>query len=267
MKFITDLFKKKDLEKEDDSIPDPDSLKLLKKDELKMIQGIIGLSETQVHEIMKPRIDVVAVDINDSIQEIVDTIVTCGHSRLPVYDDSIDTIVGVLYAKDLLTFYFDSDKKFNLKDLLRKPFFVPEAKRISDLLREFKEKKIHIAVVVDEYGGLSGIVCLEDILEEIVGEIRDEYDHEKELIHKIDDSTYRIFAKTSIGDINDILDIDLPDDVSDSLGGFVMELIGRIPEQNEKVDYKNYTLTVESMKSYKIEHILLKIDKENKDEH
>ncbi len=266
MKFIANLFKKKDSDVEEDSIPDSDSLKLLKKDQLKMIQGIIGLSETQVHEIMKPRIDVVAVDINDSIKEIVDTIVGCGHSRLPVYDDSIDTIIGVLYAKDLLSYYFDSDKKFNIKDIVREPYFVPEAKRISDLLREFKEKKLHIAVVVDEYGGFSGIVCLEDILEEIVGEIRDEYDHEKELIHKLGDHSYRIFAKTSIGDINDSLGIDLPDDESDSLGGFLMEIIGRIPEQNEVVKYKNYKFTVETMKSYKIEHILMKIDNSQRNE-
>jgi len=229
-----------------------------------MIQGILTLSETEVHEIMKPRIDVITFNINDSIQELIETVVKCGHSRIPVYDDNIDNIIGVLYAKDLLQYFFSESKNINIQQILREPLFVPEAKKISDLLREFKDKKIHIAFVVDEYGGFSGIVCLEDILEEIVGEIRDEYDDEKEMITQIDDSSFRVSAKISVYDLNESLKINLPDDISDSLGGFIMELLGRIPIQGETVQYQNITFKIERMKSYKIETIILMINSVNK---
>ena len=258
MKSFFSFLKKKESNTDDENMPGHESLKHLKKEELKMIQGIIGLSETQVHEIMKPRIDVVALDINDPIREQVKTIVECGHSRIPVYDENIDDIVGILYAKDLLTFFFDENKVFNLRDILRECFFVPETKRISDLLREFREKNVHIALVVDEYGGFSGIVCLEDILEEIVGEIRDEYDREKDLIVKIDDSSYKISAKISISDLNEQLELELPEEESDSLGGFIMEILGKIPEQGEVAEYGPYEFTIDEMSAYKIEQIIFK---------
>lgn len=257
MKFFQTFFKKKENTNDDDQIPD--LLKDLPEEELKMIKGVIGLSDTQVHEILKPRIDVVTVDIEDPLEEIIEKIVKCGHSRIPVYEENIDNIVGVLYAKDLLSYFFDKNKDINIKKILREPFFVPETKSILELLKEFREKKVHIALVVDEYGGFSGIVCLEDILEEIVGEIRDEYDHEKEMVIKIDDNTFRIYAKITISDLNEKINIELPEDVSDSLSGFIMEILGRIPKEGEVIKFKNYEFKVDKMSSYKIDQIVLKI--------
>ncbi|MCX8059135.1 MAG: hemolysin family protein [Spirochaetes bacterium] len=244
-------------------ILDPDFLKSLTNDQIKMIKGIAELYETSVHEIMKPRIDVITFDINDPIKDFIELVVQCGHSRIPVYDGNIDNIIGVVYVKDLLQYFFHDLKNINLRDIIREPLFVPESKKISDLLKEFKDKKKHIALVVDEYGGFSGIVCLEDILEEIVGEIRDEYDNEKDAILKIDDKTYRVSAKASIYDLNEILNINLPEDLSDSIGGFIMETIGRIPIQGEEITYKNLKIKVEKMRSYKIESIIISILEDN----
>lgn len=264
--FIKKIFKRK---KKNNSINnqvdilDPEFLKNLSPDQIKMIKGITELYETSVHEIMKPRIDVVTFDINDPIKDFIDLVVNCGHSRIPVYDGNIDNIIGVVYVKDLLQYFFSETKNINLRDIVREPLFVPESKKISDLLKEFKDKKKHIALVVDEYGGFSGIVCLEDILEEIVGEIRDEYDNEKDMILKIDEKTYRVFAKASIYDVNETLNVKLPEDLSDSIGGLIMETIGRIPTQGEEILYNNLKIKVEKMRSYKIESLLITILEED----
>ena len=242
---------------------DPDFIKKLKSDQIKMIKGIAELSETSVHEIMKPRIDVVTFDINDSLKEFINLVVKYGHSRIPVYEENIDNIIGVIYVKDLLKYFFNEPKNINLRDIVREPLIVPESKKISELLKEFKDKKKHIALVVDEYGGFSGIVCLEDILEEIVGEIRDEYDNEKDMISKIDEKTFRVSAKASIYDINDTLNIKLPEDISDSIGGLIMETIGRIPVQGEEIKFDNVTIKVEKMRSYKIDSLLVILNNED----
>lgn len=261
MSFFRSIFsRKKDFKVKEDEIPDQSSLKDLKKEQIKMINGIITLSDTYAHEIMKPRIDVESIDVNESLEKIFEKIITCGHSRIPAYDESIDNIVGVLYAKDLLKFFIDDQKKeINVKKILREPFFIPETKKVSDLLREFKEKKIHIAIVLDEYGGFSGIVCLEDILEEIVGEIFDEYDTEERLIEKLSDNEYLIISKISIFDLNEELNLDLPEDLADTLGGFIMENLGDIPKKGDCFSYRNYDFTIHSMTGYKIDKILLKI--------
>ena len=266
LKIFLKIVKKKSKNDENSiiyDIFDPDFIKKLKSDQIKMIKGIAELSETSVHEIMKPRIDVVTFDINDSLKEFINLVVRYGHSRIPVYEENIDNIIGVIYVKDLLKYFFNEPKNINLRDIVREPLIVPESKKISELLKEFKDKKKHIALVVDEYGGFSGIVCLEDILEEIVGEIRDEYDNEKDMINKIDEKTFRVSAKASIYDINDTLNIKLPEDISDSIGGLIMETIGRIPVQGEEIKFDNVTIKVEKMRSYKIDSLLVILNTED----
>jgi|YNPMSStandDraft_1061717.scaffolds.fasta_scaffold00027_40 CBS domain containing-hemolysin-like protein len=266
LKIFLKIVKKKSKNDENSiiyDIFDPDFIKKLKSDQIKMIKGIAELSETSVHEIMKPRIDVVTFDINDSLKEFINLVVRYGHSRIPVYEENIDNIIGVIYVKDLLKYFFNEPKNINLRDIVREPLIVPESKKISELLKEFKDKKKHIALVVDEYGGFSGIVCLEDILEEIVGEIRDEYDNEKDMINKIDEKTFRVSAKASIYDINDTLNIKLPEDISDSIGGLIMETIGRIPVQGEEIKFDNVTIKVEKMRSYKIDSLLVILNNED----
>jgi len=267
MSFLRSFFvKKKENKSKDEDIPDQSSLKELKKDQIKMINGIIALSDTYAHEIMKPRIDVESIDVNDPIDNIFSKVILCGHSRIPAYDQSIDNIVGVLYAKDLLKYLSKEDnKEINIKKILREPLFIPETKKVTDLLKEFKDKKIHIAIVLDEYGGFSGIVCLEDILEEIVGEIFDEYDTIEKLIEKLSDNEYSVLSKISIFDLNEELNIFLPEDVADTLGGFIMESLGDIPKKGDNFSYKNYDFTIQSMNGYKIERVLIRI-KEPEDE-
>ncbi len=255
------FYKKKDNKSKDEDIPDQSSLKDLKKDQIKMINGIIALSDTYAHEIMKPRIDVESVDVNEPIETILNKVITSGHSRIPAYDQSIDNIMGVLYVKDLLKYLNKENyKEINIKKILREPFFIPETKKISDLLKEFKEKKVHIALVLDEYGGFSGIVCLEDILEEIVGEIFDEYDTVEKLIEKINENEYIILSKISIFDLNEELNLQLPEDIADTLGGFIMENLGDIPKIGDSVSYENYDFTIKSMVGYKIDKVLLRIN-------
>lgn len=265
MSFLGSIFhKKRESKSKEDEIPDQSSLKDLKKEQIKMINGIIELSDTYAHEIMKPRIDVESIDINEPLENIVNKVVSCGHSRIPAYDESIDNIVGVLYAKDLLKYFFNETKsEINIKKILREPFFIPETKKVSDLLKEFKEKKIHIAIVLDEYGGFSGIVCLEDILEEIVGEILDEYDTEEKLIEKLSDNEFLVSSKISIFDLNEELSISLPENIADTLGGFIMENLGDIPKKGDNFIYENYEFIVYSMLGYKIEKVLLKIKEIN----
>lgn len=236
---------------------------ILHEEEKDMIKGIVGLSETPVKSIMVPRTDVVAVPIDQSIEEIIKTVIKSGHSRIPVYSDTIDNVIGFLYAKDLLPYLAEkSPQDIDLKKMLRPVLFVPEGKMIDELLKEFKEKKVHIAVVVDEYGGMAGIVCLENILEEIVGEIQDEYDNEEEEIKKISKNIYECDARIQISDLNEDLGIELPEESSDTLGGFVFNLYGKIPRQGEKISYENLEFEIIKMEGHKINRIRLTIKQE-----
>lgn len=232
--------------------------------EKKMILNIIKLSEIYVREIMVPRVDVIAIDINSSLEEVFKIVVENSTSRLPVYDDNIDNIIGILHTKDLLNYITNKDT-FNLSKIIRTPYFVPEYKTINELLVELREKRIHLAIVVDEYGCMAGIVCLEDIIEKIVGEIRDEFDDEGEKIISIAENKYIIDARINIDELNEKLNIDLPSEQTDTLGGLLYMLIGKIPSINEKIDYKNYTFTIESILKRKIKKILLEIKEKEKD--
>jgi len=230
----------------------------LNHEEQTMIKGIVELSETTVKEVMIPRIDVIFVSIDMPLEEILKIVVESSHSRFPVYKDTIDNVVGILYAKDLLRVIV-TKQDVDMEKIVKPPYFIPESKKINTLLCEFKRRKVHIAIAVDEYGGVSGIVSLEDIIEEIVGDIQDEFDNEEEDIIKIDDNTYFCDTRAYIEDINEQLGLNLSNQDYDTLGGFVFDLFGKIPVKYEKVTHNGINFIVQNMEGNKIKTI--KIEK------
>ena len=211
-------------------------------DEQQMIENVLELSETTADEIMTPRTDIVALEVSADLPTVIHTITEAGHTRLPVYEENIDRIVGLVYAKDLLPGIGTDPASFRLRDHMRDVYFVPESKPLRTLLKEFQTQKLHIAVVLDEYGGTAGIVTLEDILEELVGEIDDEYDEQTEEagVVTVDDNTLDVDARTYVYDLNDRFELDLPDDDDyDTIGGFVFAQLGYIPKAGERFEYRN----------------------------
>ncbi len=228
------------------------------KDEQKILEGIVNFGNTETVQIMKPRTDVCAIDNNTSYEEVLKMILKNGYSRNPVYNENIDTIIGVLYAKDLLAYL--NEKTFEWQNLIRAPFFVPENKKLDDLLAEFKEKKMHLAIVVDEYGGTSGIVTLEDVIEEIVGDINDEFDDDDLTYSKIDEHNYIFEGKITIKDFCRVLDDDdekfeTLKGESETLAGFILEISGKFPKKGEKINFTNYTFTIEALDKKRIKQI------------
>ena len=215
-------------------------------DEVEMIESVIELGETQAGEIMTPRTEIFALDIETPWEQAAQKIFEAGHSRVPVYQGDLDQIVGILYAKDLLKYVVQNGAPHDLKGTLRKPFFVPETKLLDDLLREFKARKFHIAVVLDEYGGTAGLVTIEDVLEEIVGDISDEYDEvEPALLKRIDETHVEVDARLHIEDFNDACGLELPDDEDyDTVAGFVFSHLGYIPRDGETFDAYNARFTI-----------------------
>ena len=252
MSFLKKLFKSNQLVTPEKPF---DELNIEEQD---MIRGVVELADTTVKEVMVPRIDVVHLNKLTPLKDLLPQIVECGHSRFPVYDGTIDNIVGILYAKDLLRFLL-SDTQQSLEDLLRKPYFVPESMRLDSLLREMKKRRVHIAISVDEYGGVSGIICLEDIIEEVIGDIQDEYDNEREDVISIGDNMYLCDARVNLEDLNEELGVALPADDFDTLGGFVFDLFGKIPVRYEKVQYSTYTFIIQEMDGHKIRTIKLQV--------
>jgi putative hemolysin len=229
----------------------------LDEEEQEMIENVLELSSSTADEIMTPRTDIVAVEVNSDLQKVLETITTGGHTRVPVYEENIDNIVGLIYAKDLLAEIGKDPVDFKLHDKMRKAYFVPETKPLRVLLHEFQNQKLHIAVVLDEYGGTAGIVTLEDILEELVGEIADEYEETPpEPIEKIDQNTIEADARTYIDDLNDEFELNLPEDEDyETVGGFVFSRLGYIPKTNESFDYENLKFTIASAEARKIKRI------------
>ncbi len=227
-------------------------------EEKDMIRGIVNLSETNVKEVMVPRIDVKFVSIDSTFEELLSIFSECGYSRFPVYKDTIDNVVGILYVKDILA-YFSRTEEIDVEKIIRRPYFVPESKKLDSLLREFKRRKVHIAVAVDEYGGVSGIVCLEDIIEEIVGDIQDEFDNEVEDILEIGERTYLCDARVDIEDLNEKLSLTLPEEDFDTLGGFVFDHFGKIPVKYEKVSAAGCDFIIQEMDGHKIKTVKLVI--------
>ena len=225
-----------------------DSLNEEKED---MIRGVVDLSDTAVKEVMILRIDVDFIPLDMETEELLKRVAESGHSRFPVYDESIDNVVGILYVKDLIN-SFAKKEPIDLEKIIRKPFFVPESKRIDGLLREFKRRHVHIAIAVDEYGGISGIVCMEDIIEEIVGDIQDEFDNEGEDISSIGEGLWLCDARVDMDDLAESLHTELPSDEFETLGGFVFDLFGKIPVRYEKVRWKNFDFIVQDMDGHKI---------------
>jgi putative hemolysin len=235
------------------------SLKGEDKDEQKILEGIVKFGNTDVKQIMRSRIDVISLSEKTSYEKILEKIKETGFSRIPIYEESFDNIKGVLYIKDLLP-YLNEKADFEWNKLLREVFFVPENKKIDDLLKEFQEKKIHLAIVVDEYGGTSGIVTLEDIIEEIVGDISDEFDDEDLIYSKLDNNNYVFEGKTALNDFYRILNIDGEEfedakGESDSLAGFVLEITGNIPVKGTEIKFNKYLFTIEGVNKRRVTRI------------
>jgi len=233
----------------------------------KILEGIVNFGNTDVSTIMCPRIDVTAVDIRSGFNQVIQLIISSGFSRIPAYSETFDNVKGILYAKDILPFMCNP-ADFKWQSLLREPYFVPETKRISDLLKEFQIKKIHMAVVIDEYGGTAGIVTLEDILEEIVGEITDESDDEKVPYRKIDENKFVFEGRIMLNDIIKILNLSSDPfeearGESETLAGLILEITGEIPEQEQTIKYRNFTFTIESADKRRIKEVRVEINNDN----
>jgi gliding motility-associated protein GldE len=233
-------------------------------EEHKILKGIVNFGNTDVKQVMTPRMDIFALDESLSFEEIIPQIIDHGFSRIPVYKEKIDTITGVLYVKDLVPYIDSKDLKW--ASLLRKPYFVPENKKLDDLLNEFKSMKMHLAIVVDEYGGTSGLISLEDIIEEIVGEISDEFDDEEIIYSKLDENTFVFEGKTPLKDFYKIIKLE---DVShfeeakgeaETLAGFILEISKGFPKKGETIVFNNYTFTIEAFDNKRIKRIKLSIN-------
>lgn len=236
---------------------------ILQEEKEDMIHGVEGLSETAVKEVMVPRIDVDFIASDTPRTELFSKIVASGHSRFPIYSDSIDNVTGVLYVKDLIK-CLAQNEEIDLQKIIRKPYFVPESKRIDSLLREFKRQHLHIAIVIDEYGGISGIITMEDIIEEIVGDIQDEFDKEQEDILSVSDNIWICDARVDLDDLNETIGAEFPNEDFDSLGGFVFDIFGKVPVKYEKATWNGYDFIVQDMEGHRIN--LIKVIKNKEDE-
>ena len=232
-------------------------------EEQKILEGIVSFGNTETRQVMSPRIDIFALEIGESFSDICPKIIEKGHSRIPVYRDNIDHIEGVLFVKDLLP-YINSNE-FDWKSLLRQPFFVPENKKLDNLLKDFQSKKSHLAIVVDEYGGTSGLVSLEDVIEEIVGDISDEFDDENNNFTQIDDRNYLFEGKINLKDFYRIIDVDeelfeIQKGEAETLGGFILEILGNFPKKDQKIIFENCVFTIEVVDKKRIKQIKVTIE-------
>ncbi|UBZ07856.1 gliding motility-associated protein GldE [Salegentibacter mishustinae] len=232
-------------------------------EEQKILQGIVSFGNTDTKQVMRPRMDIFALNESQTYKEIIPEIIDRGYSRIPVYRENIDNVIGILYVKDLLPFL--DEKDFDWTSLLREPYFVPENKKLDDLLNDFKTKKNHLAIVVDEYGGTSGLISLEDIIEEIVGDISDEFDDEDLVYSKLDENTYVFEGKTPLKDFYKIVKIEDPHAFeerkgeADTLAGFLLEISGGFPRRNDVIYFLNYSFTVEVLDNKRLKQIKLNI--------
>ena len=228
----------------------------LEEDEREMIQSIFGFHETAVKEIMVPRIDMVALDVSTPVPEALSVLVECGHSRVPLHEGNVDKITGLLYTKDLLALVDSGrldDAGRSLGDLARPAYFVPESKKLDEVLAEFRTQRIHMAVVIDEYGGTAGVVTMEDVIEEIVGEIEDEFDEAESLYEWLDDRTLRVDPKIDLEDLNEVLGVELPlDEGSETLAGLIYEAAGKVPEAGDMTTVAGFEVTVERVEDQRI---------------
>ena len=242
---------------------------ILEAEEEQMIHAVIELGDQRVHEVMVPRIAMVSLASNATMEQAIDTVIDEGHSRIPVYEETIDEIVGILYAKDLLPFLKGSvAERPSLRSILRTPVFVPESMSVDDLLHEFQRRKVHLAIVLDEYGGTAGLVTIEDLLEEIVGEIQDEYDEEEPLIVKISEDEARIDGRADVDDLAELFDTNLgleDEDEYDTVGGLIYHRIGGVPKPGDRVLVDGLTLTVETTDGRRVGKVLAVRDRDYRD--
>ena len=257
--FFHNLFKNR---KEEQAGYDRD----LNVEEKEMIKGVVDLAEKDAKDIMVPRTDVVFIPTDMPLDEVLDLIAESGFSRFPVYEETIDNVIGILYVKDLMREMVKHKnldvKDIEVRDIVRKPYFIPDSKKINALFHDFRKKRVHIAVAVDEYGGVAGIICLEDILEEIVGEIQDEFDEDEvEDIIQIGPSTYLCETRVSIEDLNEELKIALPHEDYETLGGFVFDLFDKIPVKFEKKEYEGMTFIIQDVEGNKIKSVKIELNK------
>ena len=229
--------------------------------ESEMINSIMEFDEIVVKEIMVPRIDIVGLDGDDNVNEALRLIIDGGHSRIPVYEDSIDNIIGILYAKDIFEHLHEDFDKLQVKTLMRDAYYIPETKKVDDLLEELRMKKVHMAIILDEYGGTSGLVTIEDLLEEIIGDIQDEYDEEEEEISKIDENTFTVEGTIDIEEIDELIGKELPEGDYETLAGFIMDELQCIPKNGEmnEVVFENVKFTVLEVEDRRIEKIKVEI--------
>lgn len=229
---------------------------VVEQDEQRMIHSIFQLGDTLAREIMIPRIDMQALEVNTPLPAAIDALLKSGHSRVPVYQETIDNMLGLLYAKDILSAWYEGDQLQSLHKLLRPAFFVPEAKKVDELLNELQAQRVHIAIVVDEYGGIAGLVTLEDIVEEIVGEIQDEYDQAEEAPYiEQEDGGFLFLGRVDLDDFNEIVGSSLPKEEAETLGGFIYHKLGRVPGVGEQVRVGDLQLTVEQVSARRIRKV------------
>ena len=264
--FIKSLIRRKgqlgnsnDLTEEIHDLMDEGQAKgLITDEESHMVYGVLDLKETMAHSIMVPRTEISSAPINSTLGEVIRLVTDCGHTRIPIHNDNIDEIEGILHAKDLLKLLGKDPGSKIPSEILRKPYFVPGTLTVSELLRDLKEKKTHLAIVTDEYGGTAGIITIEDILEEIVGEIMDEHDNEEPLLTIMDDGSLFVDARLEVGKLEEHLNIELPRADFESVGGFLIHLLGRIPHVNEEVLFEDLEITIQKAGQRKVDKVLIK---------
>ena len=235
----------------------------LKEEGKKMITGVFAFDDLLAYEVMTPRTDVFAIDINDPAEEYIDELMELRFSRIPVYDDDSDNIIGILYIKDYLIQARESGfDNVDIRSILRTPYFVPETKNIDSLFVELQKTKQHIAILIDEYGGFSGIVTMEDIIEEVMGDIDDEYDEDEPEIKQIRSDTWQLAGSMDLDDIDEELDVNLESESSETIGGFLIDILGEIPDEddlNQPIAYENYIFTIQSVRDRRIESVTMQV--------
>ena len=230
---------------------------LITNEESHMVYGVLDLKETKAHSIMIPRTEILSASADSTLGEVINLVTDCGHTRIPIHKDNIDQVVGILHSKDLLKLLGKAPESKIPFDILRKPFFVPENRRVSDLLKDLQEKMTHLAIVTDEYGGTAGIITVEDILEEIVGEIMDEHDYDEPMLEVLEDGSFLVDARLEVEKLGEQLKIDLPEGGFESVGGFLIHLTGKIPEVNEKVEFQGIEMIIKKGDQRRIEEVLI----------
>ncbi|GIK74031.1 MAG: hypothetical protein BroJett021_30190 [Chloroflexota bacterium] len=225
----------------------------IQESEKQMIASILEMDETVAREVMVPRIDMVTLDVNTNLRDALDTIIEYGHSRIPVYEGNVDVIIGLLYAKDLLKCFRENRMDAPIRELLRAPYFIPASKKVTALFREMQQQRIHLAIIVDEYGGVAGLVTIEDILEEIVGDIQDEYDVREEAYYQPSgDHAYIVNSRLDLDSLSELLDIDIEEEEADTVGGLIYSRLGHVPEQGEMLEIEGWRFTVLSLDGRRI---------------